>query len=85
MLVWPPPCNSDHQDDITCLGSGIPINLHFPMLQGGGHIQPIITFICHCHCGNPKSFMEMLCSIGSVFLPETNKHNSHIRMDGIGR
>ena len=26
---------------ITCLGSGIPINLHFPLLQGGGHIQDI--------------------------------------------
>ena len=41
-LVWPPPCNTDHQDDITCLGSGIPINLHFPLLQGGGHVT------CHC-------------------------------------
>ncbi len=26
---------------ITCLGSGISINLHFPLLEGGGHIQEI--------------------------------------------
>ncbi len=27
---------SDHQDDITFLGSGIPKKLHFPLLLGGG-------------------------------------------------
>ena len=31
--------SSDHQDDITCLGSGIPMNLHFPLLLGGGSTQ----------------------------------------------
>ena len=34
--------SSDHQDDITCLGSGdSELNLHFPLLQGGGHIQSL--------------------------------------------
>ena len=33
-LVWPPPCNSDHQD--YYLGSRIPINLHFPPVTGRG-------------------------------------------------
>ena len=41
-LVWPPPCNSDHQDYETSLGSGIPGRLHFPLLQGGGHTWRII-------------------------------------------
>ena len=31
---------SDHQDDITYL-VGIPINLHLPLLLGGGHTQHI--------------------------------------------
>ena len=35
---------SDHQDEITFLGSGIPINLHFPLLLWGGHIQGIIIY-----------------------------------------
>ena len=30
---------------ITCLGSGIPINLHFSLLQGGGHIQYVYIYI----------------------------------------
>ena len=30
---------------ITFLGSGIPINLHFPVLLGGGHIQCIYIYI----------------------------------------
>ena len=32
--VIPLPRNKHHQDDITCLGSGIPINLHLPLLLG---------------------------------------------------
>ena len=39
--VWPPPSNSDHQDYETYLGSGIPINLHFPLLLGGGRTTDI--------------------------------------------
>ena len=31
-----PGCNRHHQDDIKFLGSGIPINLHLPLLLGGG-------------------------------------------------
>ena len=36
---------SDHQDDITCFGLGIPINLHLPLLQGGGHIQMMMMMM----------------------------------------
>ena len=36
---------SDHQDDITCLGSGIPINLHFPLLLGRGTTQCLYIYI----------------------------------------
>ena len=35
ILSWPgPPSNSHPQDDITCLGSGIPIDLHFATITG---------------------------------------------------
>ena len=44
----PPPCNSVTSRVITCLGSGIPINLHFPLLQGGGHIQGIYKNLPDC-------------------------------------
>ncbi len=41
-LVWPPPCNNDHQDYETCLVGDSKRNLHFPLeSQGGGHIQRI--------------------------------------------
>ena len=44
-LVWPSSLDSsDHHDDITCLGSGISIILHFPLLQVGGHIQYILSW-----------------------------------------
>ena len=31
--------SSEHQDDMTCLGSGIPINLHFPLESREGAIS----------------------------------------------
>ena len=60
-LLWPPPCNSDHQDDITCLVGDSNLNLHFPLLQGGGHIHgsfgfPILpTSHCFTRFGRPWS------------------------------
>ena len=38
-LVWPPPCNSDRQDYYMFRIEDSELNLHFPLLQGGGHIQ----------------------------------------------
>ena len=45
-IIWvvPPPSNSDHKD-YYMFSRGIPINLHFPLLQGGGHIQGIIMLL----------------------------------------
>ena len=39
--VWPPPRMPVTTRILTFLGSGIPINLHWPQLRGGGHSQEI--------------------------------------------
>ena len=45
ILSWPPsPSNSHPQDDITFLGSGIPINLHFATITGKG-ANPICIYL----------------------------------------
>lgn len=45
ILSWPPsPSNSHPQDDITCLGSGIPINLHVATITGKG-ANPICIYL----------------------------------------
>ena len=44
-LVRPPSLDSsDHQDYETCLVGDSELNLHFPLLQGGGHIQDGLFF-----------------------------------------
>ncbi len=40
IYIWYGPLPVTVTTRISCLGSGIPINLHFPLLQGG-HIQDI--------------------------------------------
>ena len=37
-MLWgaPPPSNSDHQKALVCFNRGIRINLHLPLLLGGG-------------------------------------------------
>ncbi len=48
-LIWPPFPVTVTTRVITCLGSGIHIKLHFPLLQGGGHIQGIHLFCKEFH------------------------------------
>ena len=41
-LGCPPSQDASHHQDYYIFSRGIPINLHFPLLLGGGHIQPIV-------------------------------------------
>ena len=61
--VWPPPRIPVTTRIVTFLGSGTPINLHLPLLLGGGHIQGIYTII-YLHLIN---FSWSMCYVG-VFL-----------------
>ena len=57
-LVWPPPCNSDHQDYMFRI-SASNLNLHFPLLKGGGNIQDtLMIWLC-----SPRPQILVWCSM----------------------
>ena len=64
-----------------CLGSGIPINLDFPLLQGGGHIQGIQqkeqSFLFFAVW---KKIKNVVCNICSIGIKNPSSDGIHVRL-----
>ena len=75
--MWPPLSNSHHQEYYMFSRESLYINLHFPLLLGGGHTQPIIENIISYHISSFHIFNHSHGWITPII-----SHNNYPRYTG---